>query len=71
MNCSNYQRHLLKQLFDEFGIGYKQQIPYQFVADPNTVTCTEGDTKVEGYCGFFTLFQFDDDGKFVKMEIGL
>ena len=29
-----------------------------------------GNKKVKGYVGFYTWFEFDTDGKFVKMGIG-
>lgn len=31
------------------------------------IICRDGAAKVEGYCMFFTDFEFDANGKFVKM----
>ena len=55
----------LEALFTELGIGFK---PCAF--DANSITCTEGDAKIEGYNGFYTDFCFDDAGRFIKMDIG-
>lgn len=55
----------LEALFNELGIGFK---PCAY--DPNSITCSEGDAKIEGYNGFYTDFCFDEAGMFIKMDIG-
>lgn len=49
----------LKALLTEFGVG--------FTEDDASITCEEGDAKVGGYIGFGTTFEFDTEGKFIRM----
>jgi hypothetical protein len=64
----------LEALFTEFGIGFKR-IP-SFSIGPNanvpsetTIYCSANEARIDGYNGFETSFEFDADGKFVKMDI--
>ena len=51
----------LEELLKEFGVEFS-------ITPHNTgewaVECRKGDTKVDGYSGFFTRFTFTADGKF-------
>jgi len=56
-----------RSLLDEFGVEYTKEL-YDFGHDTGiAVICQDGDSKVTGYCGFYTDFVFDTDGKFVRM----
>ena len=64
----------LKQLFDEFGVEYdvikdaKRLTADETAYEPcKTIRTNEGGKKVTGYFDFFTLFDFDLDGKFIEM----
>ena len=54
----------LKKLFDEFGIGYTVDND-NFTE--NSIVCEEGNSKINGYSRFFTIFEFDENNKFVEM----
>ena len=49
----------LVQLFTEFGI--------EFEDNENIVLCEYGEDKIDGYPGFYTKFEFDNDGNFELM----
>lgn len=49
----------LESLLAEFGVGFEQE--------NNEIICREGRTMVAGYCMFFTLFDFNEDGSFKEM----
>ena len=46
----------LVQLFTEFGI--------EFEDNGNIILCEHGKDKVDGYPGFYTKFEFGNDGNF-------
>jgi hypothetical protein len=52
----------LANLLTEFGIG--------IIREDNLIMCEQGQTKVDGYSGFFAVFNFDDNGKFINMIVG-
>lgn len=54
-------RERLIELFTDFGVGFEIR-----EAD-NGIRCMYGNDKIEGYTFFFTIFEFDADGKFVSM----
>lgn len=51
----------VKTLFTELGIGYE--------VEGNRIICEEGNAKIEGYLSFCAAFEFDEKGKFIKMEL--
>jgi len=56
----------LKQLLDSW------EVPYRIDDDDDILVgrfwdSEENHPKVNGYNGFFTAFEFDDDGDFVRM----
>lgn len=53
-------REKLKKLFDEFGIGYKED-------EDGEIVCEEGGQRIGGYNFFYTVFSFDATGGFVEM----
>ena len=53
----------LKALLTEFGVGFEVEA----TEDGTSVTCSDGRSKVSGYAGFFTSFDFDCAGKFKEM----
>ena len=59
----------VKALFDELGIGYTHEL----TANPEYSPCAqwlelyEGDAKIGGYSCFFTTFEFDRNGNFIKV----
>ena len=52
------KQKLIELLFS-FGVAYK--------SDGNDIVCHEGDEKVTGYGCFYTRFEFDENGKFIKL----
>lgn len=46
-------------LFKEFGVGMD--------IDEKSITLTEGASKVTGYNGFVTIFEFSEEGMFVSV----
>ncbi len=53
----------LEELLTEFGVGFNQEpSKHRFV-----ISCEAGNNKIGGYCGFYTDFEFDLNGKFVSM----
>ena len=59
----------LEKLLTEFGVEFTDGKKYYADSKErgNLVSCMAGDKKVEGYCMFFTDFEFDEDGKFIQM----
>ena len=58
----------LEALLTGFKVEYKAKDHYDIAGDLSTsVTCSEGGEKVDGYCMFFTAFEFDKNGKFISM----
>lgn len=53
----------LTALFNEFGIGFKQD------NTSNNILCEQGNARIVGYRGFLTEFEFTPDGQFVQMNI--
>lgn len=55
----------LENLLTEFGVGFTKE------HCTNTTTeliCSEGEEKIKGYVGFYTLFRFNsEDGSFISM----
>ena len=49
----------LKALLEELGIGFDDA--------GEDIVCEQGMEKVVGYSSFYTLFEFDKEGKFVQM----
>ncbi len=49
----------LEGLLTEFGI--------EFEKVNGEILCREGCAKITGYCMFFTLFDFNEDGSFKEM----
>jgi len=58
----------LKEMLREFGVGFGEEDSVVYEID--SVVCEVGNSKVEGYAGAITYFNFDKDGKFVGMDIG-
>ena len=60
----------VKALLDELGIGYTAGECERYTRDKTAwedclhITLEEGQEKVEGYCGFYTRFEFLPDGTF-------
>jgi len=54
----------LKGLLDEFGVEFSVERDEH---DDVFVCCKEGSKKVSGFSLFYTDFEFDEQGKFVKM----
>jgi hypothetical protein len=54
----------LMKLFEDFGIGFKTGTTYKGY---DLISCHQGDEKIDGYCGFLTTFEFDENGKFKEM----
>lgn len=54
------------KLFIELGIEYKFVIGDKV----NEIVLEEGNQKVKGYIGFFAIFCFDDNDKFLHIDIG-
>lgn len=52
-------REKLIALLTEFGVG--------FTEGEGSIFCESGSSKVEGYIGFYTSFQFDSTGNFIGM----
>lgn len=52
----------LQTLFEEFGVGFK-------CVDTNRVELEEGEPKIGGYSGFYTVFNFDKDGNFIGVRL--
>jgi len=52
----------LCDLLTEFGVGWREK-PYY------TIKCGGYNSynKIGGYSSFYTLFEFDEDGKFIQM----
>ena len=62
-------REKLTKLFDELGISLRD---HAYCHDPekDSLFLVEGHTdKIGGYSGFYTSFDFDSDGKFIKCGI--
>lgn len=64
----------LEALFTEFGIGFKHVPSFRIGPNANvpsetTIYCSAKEARIDGYNGFETSFEFDADGKFVKMDI--
>ncbi len=58
----------LMQLFTEFGIGYEDNPEGIEKGKGYTIiVCLQGKAKIDGYGDFFTIFEFDENGKFVEM----
>ena len=56
----------VKALFTELGIGFTEHDEKDNV---KVICCEAGSDKVIGYSGFFTDFEFDEDGKFIQMGV--
>jgi hypothetical protein len=66
-----------KTLLNEFGVKFKEDTGKVVNYDTDEVLCENGKSievsnngdneKVTGYCGFFTIFDFSDEGKFLIM----
>lgn len=52
-------RTKLEKLLTEFGVGFDRE--------GNNIICRDCQQKIGGYSGFFTTFEFDTDGEFVKL----
>ena len=50
----------LETLLNDFGVGFEEN-------GAGDINCFDGFEKVDGYNGFFTQFEFDESGKFIKM----
>lgn len=58
----------LETLFTEFGVGCVSDPDYIQRKDGRSVIlCEESAGKIGGYNGFYTLFEFDKNGKFIEM----
>lgn len=62
-------REALEELLRRFGLTPAVDKIYQDQAEENDVVLTAKLGGVEGYLGFFAAFQFDDDGKFKRLDI--
>ena len=50
----------LMALCTELGIGFKHE-------NDTTICCEQGDAMIVGYGGFYTLFEFTETGRFIRM----
>lgn len=50
------------EMLKAFGVGFEDKGTY--------LNCEVGMEKVEGYIGFYTVFNFNEDGSFNKLEVG-
>lgn len=58
---SDYEK--LINLLNELGIGFRvESTKFETI-----VFCETGNKKVGGYDGFYTVFEFNSDDKFIKM----
>lgn len=59
----------LTSLLAEFGVGYdvKENSAKGKVDGSKHVVCEKGNEKIGGYIGFITFFDFDCNGKFIRM----
>lgn len=53
----------LKTLLQEFGVSFTVEYRDNCIE----VYCNEGSSKVKGYPGFHTIFEFNLGGKFIEM----
>ncbi len=54
----------LMELFTEFGIEFTTGVTHEGY---DRILCSEGKAKIDGYNGFYTTFEFDENGKFKEM----
>lgn len=54
-------RDKLINLLLEFGVEFKVH------DSDNDIICKEGDKKISGYPSFYTLFEFDENGRFIAI----
>lgn len=65
----------LEALFTELGIGFKRVPQFDIrpadarIPSDTTIYCSANEPRIDGYNGFETTFVFDDDGKFIKMDL--
>jgi hypothetical protein len=61
----------VKQLFSELNIGWLTEVPDRIPVNDNNkrLILYSGKEKIDGYCDFFSEFEFDSDGKFIKVGI--
>lgn len=67
---SDYDK--LKALFTEFGIGFNEGKDDEYLGcddTDNKIVIAAGDSKVDGYCMFFTEFVFEKDGSFSNVGL--
>lgn len=59
----------LIELLSSFGVEFSRdnEAKSDAVVDSDVVTLYCGSEKVGGYCGFFTEFEFDENGTFVTV----
>lgn len=55
-------------LLTELGIGFTKDVDY-FDSSISNVVIDSDSASAEGYAGFYTVFEFDDDGKFQVIGI--
>ena len=57
----NSDKDKLKALLTEFGVGWREK--------PEGIKCGgyQSYNKIGGYSSFYTLFEFDEDGKFIQI----
>lgn len=55
-------------LLTELGIGFTEDVPYHDRRTSNIIIDSDS-ASAEGYAGFYTVFEFDDDGKFQVVGI--
>ena len=58
---TDYER--LKQLLTDFGVGFEEMQ----IEKAKMIDCKEGREKIIGYTLFYTLFEFNEDGVFMRM----
>lgn len=54
-------RDKLINLLSEFGVGFEAHETNKYIL------CMQGKEKIDGYLSFYTVFDFDEDGKFINM----
>lgn len=63
----------LCKLFDDFGVKYKRDTdPFNkwqeiYIFQKEDLIDEDQSDKVHGYIGFYTVYQFDQEGRFISM----
>ena len=64
-DMTDYEK--VKALLTDFGVGFEDRQPCTDTGGCPHIICREGDAKVAGHTMFFIDFEFDKNGKFLKV----